>query len=48
LPATTSRTFWINLLALGAVLASAAVVVGKNAATQDPATHFLNVAVRHA
>jgi sulfate/thiosulfate-binding protein len=43
LPATRRRAFWVNLFALGAVLASAAAVVGKNAAAQDPASHFLNV-----
>ena len=41
--ATSRRTVWINLLALGAVLASAAAVVGQNAAAQNPAAHFLNV-----
>jgi sulfate/thiosulfate transport system substrate-binding protein len=37
------RTFWINLGALTAVAASAALVLAKNAGSQDPQTHFLNV-----
>jgi sulfate/thiosulfate-binding protein len=38
-----TRDLWVRLAAVGAVVTSAAVVVAKNAGSQDPLNHFLNV-----
>jgi sulfate/thiosulfate-binding protein len=40
---TVNKRLWINLAALSAVAASAAIVLAKNVAVRDPQTHFLNV-----